>query len=298
MALFLGLIAWLLVTEARRMDWPAVLRAGQQVPTQTLLLAAGLSAASHLLYSCFDLLGRQQTGHTLRAPAVMGVTFVSYLFNLNLGSLVGAFALRYRLYGRLGLRYSVITRVLAFSMLTNWLGYVLLAGVVFSVWPPALPPGWQLGTAGLRIVGAGMVTVGLAYLVACAFSKRRRFEVRGHRLTLPGGRMALLQACMSLANWLLISSVLYELMPPGSQWLQVTSVLMLAAIAGVIVHVPAGLGVLEAVFIALMGNAVPQAQLLASLLLYRAFYYLLPLGLATLLYLGMEVRARKLKTAS
>lgn len=296
--LFFGLIAWLLVTEARRIDWSAVLQAGRQTPVQTLLLAAGVSAASHLLYSCFDLLGRQQTSHRLRTPAVMGVTFVSYVFNLNLGSLVGAVALRYRLYGRLGLRYGVITRVLAFSMLTNWLGYALLAGLLFSVWPPALPPGWQVGTAGLRVVGVGMLLVGAAYLAACAFSKQRRFQVRSHAFTLPGIRMALLQAGMSLTNWLLISSLLYVLMPAGVHWLQVASVLLLAAIAGVISHVPAGLGVLEAVFIALMGSLVQQPQLLASLLLYRAFYYLLPLGFATLLYLSMEARARKLKTAS
>lgn len=296
--LFFGLIAWLLITEARRMDWPAVLNAGRQVPLQTLLLAAGLSAISHLLYSGFDLLGRQQTGHTLRTPTVIGVTFVSYVFNLNLGSLVGAFALRYRLYGRLGLRYGVITRVLAFSMLTNWLGYVLLAGLLFSVWPPPLPLGWQVGSAGLRVVGVGMLLVGAAYLAACVFSQRRRFRVRGHRLTLPAARMALLQAAMSLTNWLLISSLIYVLMPTGVPWLQVASVLLLAAIAGVISHVPAGLGVLEAVFIGLMGSVVPQPQLLASLLLYRAFYYLLPLGLATLLYLGMEASARRLKTTS
>jgi hypothetical protein len=33
----------------------------------------------------------------------MGVTFISYAFNLNLGSLVGGVAFRYRLYSRLGL---------------------------------------------------------------------------------------------------------------------------------------------------------------------------------------------------
>lgn len=295
---FFGLIAWLLVTEARRMDWPAVLQAGRQTPVSTLLLAAGLSVASHLLYSCFDLLGRQQTRHTLGTPAVMGVTFVSYVFNLNLGSLVGAFALRYRLYGRLGLRYSVITRVLAFSMLTNWLGYALLAGLLFSAWPPALPQGWQLGLTGLRIVGAGMLLAGAAYLAACAFFRRRRFRVRNHAFTLPKVRMAFLQAGMGLVNWWLISSLLTVLMPADVHWLQVTSVLLLAAIAGVISHVPAGLGVLEAVFMALMGSMVPQPQLLASLLLYRAFYYLLPLGAATLLYVGMEAHARRLNKAS
>jgi uncharacterized membrane protein YbhN (UPF0104 family) len=294
LALFFGWIAWLVASEARGINWPAVLAAGQQVPAPRLLLATGLATASHLLYSCFDLLGRRYTGHRLRAPTVMTVTFVSYVFNLNLGSLVGAVALRYRLYGRLGLRYSVITRVLGLSMLTNWLGYVLLAGLVFSLSPPDLPPGWQLGSAGLRALGVALLLAALAYLLACGFSERRRFHVRGHRFTLPGLRLALLQLALSVTNWLLMGSLLYVLMPEGAAWLQVVSVLLVAAIAGVLSHVPAGLGVLEAVFLALMGSAVPRAELLASLLLYRAFYYLLPLGLATLLYGVTEARARRL----
>ena len=49
----------------------------------------------------------------------MAVTFISYVFNLNLGSLVGALALRFRLYSRLGLTYGVIARVASLSMLTN-----------------------------------------------------------------------------------------------------------------------------------------------------------------------------------
>lgn len=296
LTLFFGWVAWLVMSETRRIDWRAVLDAGQQVPAQVLLLAAALAAASHLLYSCFDLLGRHYTSHHLRAPTVMTVTFVSYVFNLNLGSLVGAVALRYRLYGRLGLRYSVITRVLGFSMLTNWLGYVVLAGLVFSLSPPDLPEGWQLGSAGLRVLAVALLIVAATYLAACGFSERRRFHVRGHRLTLPSLRLALLQLVMSLANWLLISGLIYLLLPEGAAWLQVVSVLLVAAIAGVISHVPAGLGVLEAVFLALMGSAVPEAELLASLLLYRAFYYLLPLGLATLLYVVTEARARRLGT--
>ena len=74
----------------------------------------------------------------------------------------------------------------------------------------------------------------------------------------------------------------------------VLTVLLVAAVAGVITHVPAGLGVFEAVFVALLSHQVSEGQLLAALLGYRALYYIVPLMIAALLYLVMELHARKL----
>jgi uncharacterized membrane protein YbhN (UPF0104 family) len=73
----------------------------------------------------------------------------------------------------------------------------------------------------------------------------------------------------------------------------VLAVLLVGAVAGVITHVPAGLGVLEAVFVALLSDQMPQARLLGALLAYRAIYYLVPLALATLAYVLTEVRAKR-----
>jgi uncharacterized membrane protein YbhN (UPF0104 family) len=78
----------------------------------------------------------------------------------------------------------------------------------------------------------------------------------------------------------------------------VVEVLLVAAIAGVITHVPAGLGVLEAVFLALLSHQVPKNELLGALLMYRAIYYLAPLAIATALYLLVEARAKKLSSAT
>ena len=65
------------------------------------------------------------------------MAFVCNAFNLNLSSWVGAVALRYRLYSRLGLDIADITRILTFSLVTNWFGYPLLAGILFSCGLPA-----------------------------------------------------------------------------------------------------------------------------------------------------------------
>jgi uncharacterized membrane protein YbhN (UPF0104 family) len=61
----------------------------------------------------------------------------------------------------------------------------------------------------------------------------------------------------------------------------------------VVLHIPAGLGVTEAVFIALLSHRVPEHQLLGALLAYRAIFYLTPLLAGALLYLKVEMRTRK-----
>jgi len=292
---FFALIAWLLVRQARAIDWEDVFDAIRALPATALLAAAALAAGSFALYSTYDLLGRHLTRHRLGTGTVMGVTFISYAFNLNLGSLVGGVAFRYRLYSRLGLANHTITRVLGFSMLTNWLGYLVVAGAAFCFWPMALPPEWKIDSEGLRILGAVLLMAALAYLVLCATSRGRAWRVRGHEFRMPGLAMALLQLAMSCANWSLIGGVIWFLLQGQVAYVQVLAVLLVAAVAGVVTHVPAGLGVLEAVFVTLLSHQVPQAQLLGALLAYRGLYYLLPLAVATLGYLVTEARARRLR---
>jgi hypothetical protein len=64
-----------------------------------------------------------------------------------------------------------------------------------------------------------------------------------------------------------------------------------AAVAGVVTHVPAGLGVLEAVFVACLSD-VGTPIVLAALLSYRAVYYLVPLALASIGYAIGEISRR------
>jgi len=293
---FFGLVAWLLVTQARAIDWGEVLEAIRALPATTLLAAGALAASSFVLYSTYDLLGRHLTRHTLGAGTVMGVTFISYAFNLNFGSLVGGVAFRYRLYSRLGLGNATITRVLGFSMLTNWLGYLVVAGAAFSFWPMALPPEWKIGSGGLRVLGAVLLALSAGYLALCAFSAGRVWRVRGHTFKTPGLAMALLQLAMSCLNWSLMGGVIWLLLQGQIGFPHVLAVLLVAAVAGVVTHVPAGLGVLEAVFVALLSYQVPEATLLGALLAYRGLYYLLPLVVALVGYLVTEVRAKRLRT--
>ena len=292
-AIFFMLVAGLLVIQARAVEWGEVFATLANYPLPTLLGAVALAILSLTLYSSFDLLGRHYTGHLLPALTVMRITFISYAFNLNLGSLVGGVAMRYRLYSRAGLSAGVITRVMSVSMLSNWVGYLLLAGAIFGFHAPALPPGWAIGNAGLRIVGFVLLTLSMVYLLLCAMSRQRSYFLRGHELSLPSLPLAALQLGMGAANWLLMGGIVFTLLQQRIGFLTVVGVLLVGAIAGVIARIPAGLGVLEAVFVVLLSHQVPKHELLAALLAYRLIYYLAPLGLGVLLYLMAELRSRK-----
>jgi uncharacterized membrane protein YbhN (UPF0104 family) len=290
---FVSFVGYMLYQYARDIEWSRVDDSVRALPTAVLATAAALAACSHLLYSTFDLLGRRYTGHTLSTPTVMGVTFTSYAFNLNLGSIVGGVGLRYRLYSRLGLRGGVITSVLTLSLLTNWLGYLLLAGAVFALFPLPLPAEWKIGNGALRIAGFVLLALAVAWGALVTLSKQREYTVLGKRFPLPGPRMTVLQLAMSCANWMLIAGVIWVLLQGQVSYPKVLAVYLLAAIAGVVTYIPAGLGVLEAVFVMLLVPQVGEPELLAALLAYRAVYYLGPLLVAAALYAVMEMRARR-----
>lgn len=287
-------VVTMLVINARAIEWGEVFAAVREYPLRTLLIAAALGAASHLVYSTFDLIGRHYTGHKLPAPTVMAIAFVSYAFNLNLGTVVGAVAMRVRLYTRLGLDGADIARIVGASMLTNWLGYMLLAGLAFLWWPLALPADWHVGIGALHAVGGLLVAVALGYVAMCAFSPRREWTVRGQEIALPSFRVALVQLAISSANWALMGATMHALLQGKVAYPVVLGVLLIGAVAGLLSRVPAGLGVLEAVFVALLASQMAQPALIAGVLLYRAFYYWAPLLVAGLLYLVMEASAKRL----
>jgi uncharacterized membrane protein YbhN (UPF0104 family) len=290
---FFAVVVVLLWRYAEHVDWDDVWSSVVDTPRPALMTAIALAAASHLLYSCFDLLGRRYTGHNLRTRTVMMINFISYAFNLTIGSLVGGVGFRYRLYSQAGLGKGVITRIVSMSMLTNWLGYKLLAGLLFIFHPLALPPAWHMGNHGLQWAGFALVAISGAYIVACVRMGDHKWDVKGHEIYLPPWRMAVLQMGISCINWSLMAGIVYVLLQQKVAYTDVLTVLLVGAIAGVVAHVPAGLGVFEFVFVALLSHQVPESRLLAALLGYRAIYYILPTLIAAAMYVAFEFKAKR-----
>jgi uncharacterized membrane protein YbhN (UPF0104 family) len=291
--LFFAAVAVLLVRFGSQVQWREVWTTVLDKPLPALAGAAVLAALSHALVASYDLIGRRATGHALSVPRVLSVAWVAYVFNLNLGALVGGVGFRLRLYSQLGLDKATIAQVYAWSVLTNWYGYMVLLGATLLMSPATIPADWHLGPRATATIGALLLSTALAYLLACWFAPRRQWQWRGHGFTLPSGRMALVQLCVSSLHWLVVASVISLLLGDKIVFPDVLAAMLLAAVAGAVSHVPAGLGVLEAVFIALLGHAMPTNDILAALLTYRAIYYLAPLALGLLVFSVMESRRRQ-----
>jgi glycosyltransferase 2 family protein len=282
--LLAGIGLW--VAHLDKMDWRGMGAAIAGLPTERLWWAAGLTAASYLVYSSIDLLARHMTGHAVRAPHTLLIGFVSHACALNLGPAGAGF--RFRLYMSHGVDAVRATTIWLFNIATNWIGFVAVAGTALAGGWIRLPEDWGLVTHASGLAGAAMLAGLATYFMLCAKAHGHAWSLFNRRITLPTLSVAVMQCVLSSANWLLLAGVISALLPAGVTFGAVLAALLASAIALAVIDVPAGLGVTETVFLAMLGSQVPVHELLAALLAYRALYFGGPLLLALALYAGIE----------
>jgi len=291
--LFLGVVAVLLYRYARSIDWTGVWRAIAAYDAIALASAVGLAAFSYALYACYDIAAKRYAHHNLRATRIAFIAATCYAFSLNLGAVVGSAGFRYRLYTRSGVSAAAVHRVVAFSVSANWLGYLLLAGLLFVTRNVVPPADWRIHAGGLQALGIAMLTLVAGYLFACWRTHGKVVHVRGRHFRLPSPRLALLQMGLAACNWATMGAILYVLLRQQAPYPAVLGALLAAAVAMAVAHIPAGVGVLEAVFLALLGPTIAKPELLAALLVYRGIYYLAPLAIASAAYAVFEAGERR-----
>lgn len=292
-AAFVLFVGFLLYRQARQVDWVAVWKAFIALSPTVLLSAGAFAWGSHLLYSTFDLFGRHYTRHGLSVTRTVGITLIAYPFTLNLGSIIGGVAARYRLYSRQGLDVGQIGQIVGLSIITNWLGYFVLAGAVFWAWTPQLPQGWEMSGHQLRWIGTALAAVTMLYLGLCAWRRGQPLQLRGHSFPLPHWSAGVLQVLVSTANWMLMGAAVWVLAQQQVPYPAALATVLLGAIAGLISRIPAGLGVLEAVGTAVLSAYMPTPQALATILAYRALYFFAPLVVAALAFGATELFWRR-----
>lgn len=246
--------------------------------------AVALTVTSYLLLTLYDVLALRLIGRRLPWKTAALASFTSYTIshNLGLGWLTGGSA-RYRIYTAAGLTTGDVARVIATAGLSFWFGVFAATGaaLVLHAGPLAIGP-WAIADGWTRWAGVALVAALLGSLLIG--SRFEALSVFGWTLPLPRGGQALRQTLVAVADLAAACAALLILLPGASLALLPGFFLAyaLAMVVALVTHVPGGLGVFEAVVLAVLPG-IPPGELIAALIAYRLIYYWLPLLLAALL---------------
>ncbi len=291
----LALAIYVVHRELSNFHWTEVRLALAARSTQAVFGALLFTFFSFLALTGYDALGLRYARRSLPYRQSAFASFISYAFSQALGfPLLTGGSLRLRLYSGWGLTGAEIRDVVAFCSATLWLGFFALAGTVLIWEPLRLPTLLHLPFDNARPLGILLLALALAYVVWAARA-RNPVRVGEWEIRAPGPRLTAVQLLLSACDWILACAVLYVLLPAGFtlNFPAFLGVFLLAQIAGVLSHVPGGIGVFEAVLLLFLPADIPQSAFLAALLLYRGIYYLIPL-LAAVAALGLyELLRRK-----
>ena len=290
---FFFAVGSLLFTRLRRMDWSRVWESIQSYDATTIIAGLLCTTVAYLAFASYDLLSKHHLGHKVRSPRVLAIALVAYSLNLNLGPLIGGWASRFRLYSRVNIGPATTTQIIGLGMLSNWSGYVLLGGLVFTFAPPVLPAAWEIGPQFMQPIGVALLLLISGYLAVTAWRPRRSWKIRGYELRAPSIGLALAQLSAGTVHWLATGSIMAVFMPDGLAFTDILGVLLLSSMVGAATHIPGGLGVVEGVFVAVFGERFDPALLIGALFAYRASFYLAPLVLGVAAYPFLEIRRRQ-----
>jgi phosphatidylglycerol lysyltransferase len=116
-AVFIGAV-WLLDRELRQYRLHDVIDSLSKIGTGWFLLAVALSALNYAILVGYDLMATRHIGHPLPLGKVALASFLGYTSSFNFGPLLGATAVRYRIYSSLGLSTIEIVKVVAILSLS------------------------------------------------------------------------------------------------------------------------------------------------------------------------------------
>jgi phosphatidylglycerol lysyltransferase len=284
--------------ELAQLHVKSVLAHMHAIPRRQVFAALGFTAASYWLLSSYEVLAFAYLRRVIPYTRIVFTSFIAYSFGHTLGfaALTGA-AIRFRLYATAGVTAVEVATISAFCSLSLGIGLATVVGVSLLFSGPSAAAVLRLHHNWSVLVGTGLlVAVGAYALWACL--ARTAFEIRGWALRAPGAAIGLTQIVLGVLDLSLSSSVLWWLLPPAAHigFITFLGVYAVAVIAGIVSHVPGGVGVFEAVILLTLPG-VPAEALLGSLLAYRAVYYLVPLVFGTLLFGSKELSAQRSRIA-
>ncbi|MEI4484911.1 lysylphosphatidylglycerol synthase domain-containing protein [Frigidibacter sp. MR17.14] len=289
-ATLLAVGIYALVHLVRSVGPAEILQEMRALPWKVAATAGALTAVGYLALASYDLFALRAIGRHLPTGLALRAGLLGTALGNTLGlSALSGGAVRYRFYGPRGLGATEVAAVSAYVAMAIGTGLTVIGLIALALHPGALPDYLPWG-AGL--VGPGAAALAVIVIGVLLFACLRRTSVRlgPARLTMPGLRALGLQGTAALVDVIASAAVLWVLLPSGKPALAAfVAVYAVAMMAGVLSHVPGGVGVFEAVVLASLPVGVPVLTATAALMCFRIIYYLVPFVLALILLGGREI---------
>ena len=259
-----------------------------------VVAALGFTALSYLTLTWYDVLALRIIGRPLPWRTAALASFTSYTLSHNFGlSLLTGGSARYRIYTAAGLDGPDVARVIGIASATFWTGVVTVAGAALLARPgPIALAGMTIPAGVSHAIGITVLLAAAALVVACG---RARGPLRVWRFSapLPRAGQALAQIAIAVLDTSAAAAALFVLIPHAAPALLPAFVLAyaLGIVAAVLAHVPGGIGVFEAVVLAVLPG--DRSTAFAALIAYRLIYYLLPLAVAVAILAWREGARRR-----
>ncbi len=292
--LLLGGAIYVVQREFRHLKIADISKALDAIPRMALVWSFLWTVASYGVLTFYDRLGTIYAGNVVSYARVAFASFCAYALSHNLGfAAVSGAAVRYRLYAHWGLTPLQIGKVVAFCSLTFGLGAMVLGGIVLFHNPKAVPFfGNWLPVPLMYALGGLMWAIVVAYVLLSRLLGSRR--VFGHSVELPNWRMALLQVLLATVDVAVTAAIMHALLPPaaGLDYLTFLGVYLASYTAGLAANVPGGLGVFDTALLYGLSPYLAPPQIIGAIVVFRLYYYIIPLFLAGSLFTGNEVLLR------
>ncbi len=264
------------------------------IPQRSLVIGFAWTMVAYGVLTFYDRLGTLYAGRAVSYRRVAFASFCAYALSHNLGfAAVSGAAVRFRLYSHWGLTPAQIARVIAFCSLTFGLGGLALAGLILFIEPGSVPflgdhvPRWTMYAGGAVLWG-----IDIGYIVLARVF--RRFHAFGHLIELPGWRMAILQVLLATADVAVTAAIFYALLPPvhGLNYMRFVGVYLASYSAGLLATLPGGIGVFDGAMLLGLAPYLDAPRIVGAILVFRLYYYIIPLFLAGSLFAGNEFMLR------
>ena len=273
-----------LVHTLKGVDSSVILVALTEKSPAQIALAALCVLGAFCTLTFYDFFALRTMGITHVPYRIAALSsFTSYSIGHNIGATVfTGGAIRFRIYSDYGLNAIDVAKICFISGLTFWLGNIFVLGIGMTLHPGAAGAMNLLPSSINQLIGLGCVAGIAIYLAWVAIGDgRRQLGRNGWKVVLPSGRLTLLQIMIGVVDLGFCSLAMYLLMPaePYIDFLSLAVVFILATLLGFASHAPGSLGVFDAAMLV----ALPQfgkEQLLATLLVFRVLYFVIPFTIA------------------